>query len=61
MKQTIGNACGTIAVLHSLGNNTQTIQPGAPGRPADSQGTGARQSRAWGGGLEVGRAGWQWL
>ena len=25
MKQTIGNACGTIGVLHSLANNQDTI------------------------------------
>lgn len=31
MKQTIGNACGTIAVLHGIGNNMQTlaIEPGS--------------------------------
>ncbi|EFJ41731.1 hypothetical protein VOLCADRAFT_83997 [Volvox carteri f. nagariensis] len=27
MKQTIGNACGTIAVLHSIGNNLSTMDP----------------------------------
>ncbi|GLC50969.1 hypothetical protein PLESTB_000452000 [Pleodorina starrii] len=27
MKQTIGNACGTIAVLHSIGNNLNTLAP----------------------------------
>lgn len=27
MKQTIGNACGTIAILHSLCNNTQDLPP----------------------------------
>uniref|UniRef100_A0A383W0T3 Ubiquitin carboxyl-terminal hydrolase n=1 Tax=Tetradesmus obliquus TaxID=3088 RepID=A0A383W0T3_TETOB len=26
MKQTIGNACGTIAMLHSIGNNRQRLQ-----------------------------------
>eukprot|EP00197_Chlamydomonas_leiostraca_P006148 CAMPEP_0202860686 /NCGR_PEP_ID=MMETSP1391-20130828/2315_1 /ASSEMBLY_ACC=CAM_ASM_000867 /TAXON_ID=1034604 /ORGANISM="Chlamydomonas leiostraca, Strain SAG 11-49" /LENGTH=242 /DNA_ID=CAMNT_0049539909 /DNA_START=41 /DNA_END=769 /DNA_ORIENTATION=+ len=29
MKQTIGNACGTIAVLHSLCNNTAALAPEA--------------------------------
>ncbi|KAG2442345.1 hypothetical protein HXX76_002431 [Chlamydomonas incerta] len=29
MKQTIGNACGTIAVLHSIGNNLQQLSPAA--------------------------------
>jgi hypothetical protein len=29
MKQTIGNACGTIAMLHSFGNNLGTIKLGA--------------------------------
>lgn len=29
MKQTIGNACGTIAMLHSIGNNRQRLQLGA--------------------------------
>lgn len=28
MKQTIGNACGTIAVLHSIGNNTEQLGVG---------------------------------
>jgi ubiquitin carboxyl-terminal hydrolase L3 len=28
MKQTIGNACGTIAMLHSIGNNRQRLQLG---------------------------------
>lgn len=28
MKQTIGNACGTIAVLHSIGNNLHSLSPG---------------------------------
>jgi len=28
MKQTIGNACGTIAMLHSFGNNLGTIRLG---------------------------------
>ncbi|GIL51422.1 hypothetical protein Vafri_7413 [Volvox africanus] len=27
MKQTIGNACGTIAILHSIGNNLSTLAP----------------------------------
>lgn len=25
MKQTIGNACGTVGLLHALGNNTDTL------------------------------------
>jgi hypothetical protein len=29
MKQTIGNACGTIAVLHSLCNNMDTVPQSA--------------------------------
>lgn len=28
MKQTIGNACGTIAVLHSIANNTDVLSIG---------------------------------
>jgi hypothetical protein len=28
MKQSIGNACGTIAVLHSIGNNTSVLKIG---------------------------------
>jgi hypothetical protein len=28
MKQTISNACGTIAILHGLCNNTTDITPG---------------------------------
>ena len=28
MKQTIGNACGTIGVLHALGNKQQQVQFG---------------------------------
>jgi hypothetical protein len=27
-QQTIGNACGTIALLHSIGNNLETLKPG---------------------------------
>lgn len=27
MKQTIGNACGTIAIIHSISNNTSSIKP----------------------------------
>jgi len=30
MKQTIGNACGTIGVLHALANNTSTVSIGEP-------------------------------
>eukprot|EP01006_Ploeotia_vitrea_P062127 TRINITY_DN80430_c0_g1_i1.p1 TRINITY_DN80430_c0_g1~~TRINITY_DN80430_c0_g1_i1.p1 ORF type:complete len:232 (-),score=42.38 TRINITY_DN80430_c0_g1_i1:42-737(-) len=26
MKQTVGNACGTIGILHSIGNNLESIQ-----------------------------------
>ena len=28
MKQTIGNACGTIGLLHSIGNSQERIQLG---------------------------------
>ncbi|EFJ27674.1 hypothetical protein SELMODRAFT_95093 [Selaginella moellendorffii] len=28
MKQTVGNACGTIGLLHAIGNNTSQIQHG---------------------------------
>ena len=28
MKQTIGNACGTIAILHSIANNTDVLKFG---------------------------------
>lgn len=31
MKQTIGNACGTIGLLHSLANNRQTLKIGGWG------------------------------
>ena len=30
MKQTIGNACGTIGVLHAIGNNRQTANLRTP-------------------------------
>jgi hypothetical protein len=30
MKQTIGNACGTIALLHSIGNVRAELALGAP-------------------------------
>ena len=30
MKQTIGNACGTIGVLHALANNLSTVSVGEP-------------------------------
>ena len=35
MKQTIGNACGTIGIIHSIANNTDKIPLGAsrPTRP----------------------------
>jgi ubiquitin carboxyl-terminal hydrolase L3 len=29
MKQLIGNACGTVAVMHALGNNQSVLAPGA--------------------------------
>jgi hypothetical protein len=42
MKQTIGNACGTIAMLHSFGNNLGTVQLSGcsrcPGRRAAAAG-----------------------
>jgi len=28
MKQTVGNACGTVGLLHSLGNNLDAITLG---------------------------------
>ena len=31
MKQTIGNACGTIGILHALGNQQHLISFGKPG------------------------------
>lgn len=30
MKQTIGNACGTIGLLHALGNARGDVRLGAP-------------------------------
>ena len=26
MKQTIGNACGTVAIVHSIANNTDVLE-----------------------------------
>lgn len=31
MKQTIGNACGTIGLLHSIGNNLDKVELGTSG------------------------------
>jgi hypothetical protein len=31
MKQTIGNACGTIGLLHAAANNQDALGIGAPG------------------------------
>ena len=28
MKQTIGNACGTVAMIHSIANNTDVLEFG---------------------------------
>ena len=28
MKQTVGNACGTVGLLHALGNNTSEVKLG---------------------------------
>ena len=28
MKQTIGNACGTVAIIHSIANNTDVLELG---------------------------------
>jgi len=35
MKQTIGNACGTIAMLHAIGNNQGLAGIGEHADPAD--------------------------
>jgi hypothetical protein len=42
MKQTIGNACGTIAMLHSFGNSLETVKLGEGAR---SRGGGAAEPR----------------
>ncbi len=28
MKQTVGNACGTVGIIHSIANNTKQIELG---------------------------------